>query len=428
MLFPALLICLALLFSGCGSAAGGPVGSGGYTKNPVQGKNGAKTKEKTVYIVTGMDTEGETITLYNLSSDETVQYPFGLTTKFEDRNGGSTSWSNFLPGTPVTISQNEKQSVLSTVAMAKDTWEQEDIRRYFIDADRGILKIGDTNYRLTDQTRVYSDDALSDLSAIGTSDVLRVNGRDKDVLSVAVTSGHGKIKLMNTDKFNDSLIQIGRKVITRITGEGMEIEVPEGTYDLTVAKDGYGGTEQVTVPRGQTVTVNLEELAGAGPGVKETKYCTITFTTTVDGAKIYLDGKEIGAGESMQVAYGNHSLKVVCEGYDTWNRTLVVNSPSAEILLDPTTQEDSDKDSGSSGSSDAESGTADDSSGNGSSSSDSSSQTSGNSGSANSLYSGTNYGRSSGSSQGTSDRSGQALDYLTTMNNMISNILGSSSD
>ena len=61
----------------------------------------------------------------------------------------------------------------------------------------------------------------------------------------------------------------------------------------------------------------------------------------VEGAQIYLDNSLIDYSQVNQVRYGNHSLTVVADGYDTWSRTLCVNSAEATIVISLTDEADS---------------------------------------------------------------------------------------
>jgi hypothetical protein len=201
-----------------------------------------------------------------------------------------------------------------------------------------------------------------------------------------VTTGHGYLQLANTDLFQDSLICIGNRIFTIITGD-MTIEVPEGSYDITVANNGYGGTANYTVTRNETTVVDLDQLKGSGP-----KTCQVTFETEVEGANVYIDGTKVAIGEALTVTYGSHKLTVMATGYDTWQKTLVVNSPSATIVLDLTDEEST--------SSTTTTDTTDSSTGG--SSSDSSSTT---------------------DSSSTSSDTDAEVDYLTTLSNMLSNLL-----
>ena len=59
----------------------------------------------------------------------------------------------------------------------------------------------------------------------------------------------------------------------------------------------------------------------------------IQFSVDVDGAEIYIGNKKIDASRPVELKYGAHHLSVVAEGYDTWTRTLYVNSKEATILI-----------------------------------------------------------------------------------------------
>ncbi len=421
-----ILILLSLtLFMACGNQSKEAVGSGLYSANPIQGKSEAKASLNNLYMIQNMNMAEEIITLYNLSNNETLQYRYGLMTQFLDAKGKPSSWSNFTSGRVVKIGNDQTKAILSKVQLSDKVWEQTEIKNYKVNTEDEMLTIGQTKYHLLDSTKVFSGENLSDFTLIGANDILTVVGQEKNILSVNITTGHGTIELMNTSKFDNSMIEIGTKVITNISGEGMKIEVAEGNYRLTVANNGYGGSMDVTVNRDQTTVVDLSRLEGEGP-----KKCTITFTSTVDNAKIYLDNQEVNAGESITVNYGRHSLKVVADGYDTWNKTLIVNSESAEILLDPTTSINSDNSATTGGDSSGESSN----SSNSSSDSNSSGKPSGgsNSNAKNSNSNNANSGGSSTSGSGSSsspskDASKAAADYLTTLSNTVTNLLGNSS-
>ena len=49
---------------------------------------------------------------------------------------------------------------------------------------------------------------------------------------------------------------------------------------------------------------------------------------------VFLDGKQVDVTEPQKVQYGSHKLVVQCDGYTSWNKTLVVNSESATITLE----------------------------------------------------------------------------------------------
>ena len=380
-------------------------------------------KEETTpdYIIEQIDMMGETMTLYSPKTERQVRYGYTLSTRFMDAYGDSYSSIHFTPGQVVRLGEISASSTLSSVQMSDEVWNQKDITNYEIDIAKGIFTIGQTAYRITPDTMAFSQDAQISLDAIGAEDTLQVIGKDKEVWSVIVTTGHGYIQLQNSDTFVDSMICIGNRIFTKVTGD-MCLEVPEGTYAITVANNGYGGTGDYTVVRGETTIVDLNQLKGSGP-----KVCQLTFTSEVAGVSVYVDGEQITVGQAVPVTYGAHKLRVVAEGYDDWQKTLIVNSESATISLDMAQTEDTEDASQSSENTTQSTG--------GSTSnrtSNSTNNSTSNSSSSNSNKNSTNKNKtgnrdkdtsSNDSSSSSSNLSDTEIDYLTTISKMLSTLL-----
>jgi hypothetical protein len=85
--------------------------------------------------------------------------------------------------------------------------------------------------------------------------------------------------------------------------------------------------------------VDLEEYKGEGP-----KLCQVTFDLNVKGAKLYIDGSPIEGDDAVELRYGVYQLTVIADGYDTWERQLVIHSPEAEIQIGEQELSDTDED------------------------------------------------------------------------------------
>lgn len=380
-------------------------------------------KEETTpdYIIEQIDMMGETMTLYSPKTERQVRYGYTLSTRFMDAYGDSYSSIHFTPGQVVRLGEISASSTLSSVQMSDEVWNQKDITNYEIDIAKGIFTIGQTAYRITPDTMAFSQDAQISLDAIGAEDTLQVIGKDKEVWSVIVTTGHGYIQLQNSDTFVDSMICIGNRIFTKVTGD-MCLEVPEGTYAITVANNGYGGTGDYTVVRGETTVVDLNQLKGSGP-----KVCQLTFTSEVAGVSVYVDGEQITVGQAVPVTYGAHKLRVVAEGYDDWQKTLIVNSESATISLDMAQTEDTEDTSQSSENTTQSTSNSTSNSTNNSTSNSSNSKSNSNSNKNSTNKNKTNKGdkdtSSNDSSSSSSNLSDTETDYLTTISKMLSTLL-----
>ena len=335
-------INLILLFLICISVF---VGCGHYPNNAtVTNHTGSALKEKKeeaveevveaapvntdFYIVESLDMADETISLYSLAEAKQYRYNYNMTTRFLDKYGKNSVWASFTTGTVVTIGDLLPSSgALSSVQKSGDVWIYDDISKYSLDTEKSLITINGSNYKIKNTTKVYSDTEKILLSDIGKDDVITVVGYEKDVISIAVTTGHGYIYLTNTSLFDNSLIFIGNKIVSTVYGDEI-LEIPEGSYRVTVANNGWGGSAEYTVKRNETTEINLDDLKGEGPS-----FCLITFLVTVPDTYVYIDGKMVDVTEPQYVQYGTHRLVVKCDGYDSWNKTLVVNSESATITL-----------------------------------------------------------------------------------------------
>lgn len=280
------------------------------------------------YMVINVDTTLQRLMLKDMKSERRLLYYYNLDTLFFDKYGEYISVAGLYPGRVVEINSMDENGLIGSLHLSNIYWEFEKVTNYSIDTGRGVLTIGTTNYRITDSTMVLSDSFETDFSSVGPNDELRLTGIDKDISAVSVTTGHGTLSVINAEKFAGSLICIGN-IYTLIKGD-MEIEVPEGSYNVTVANNGYGGSIPVEIDRGGISTVDLSQIETEGAE----KFCKLTFNIAVPNAIIKVDGTVVTEGEILEVKYGRHVLSVYAEGYESWTKYLYVNSETANIILD----------------------------------------------------------------------------------------------
>ena len=355
------------------------------------------------YIVEELNMSDETIALYSVAEAKQYRYKYTMATRVLDKFGKNSVWASFTTGTVVTIGDLLPSSgALSSIQKSGDVWIYEDLSKYKLDTDRNLINIDGSNYKITSNTKAYSDAEKILLSDIGQKDVITVVGYGKEILSIAVTTGHGYIHLTNTSLFDDSMIFIGNKIAFTVYGD-QTIEIPEGTYKVTVANNGWGGSDDYTVCRNETTEIDLDALKGDGPS-----YCLLTFLVTVPDTYVYIDGEIVDVTEPQYVQYGPHKLVVKCDGYTSWNKTLVVNSESATITLEMEAEEgqsaaNSENENTNNSEENTENNTTENASEN---SSDNSS----------------NNGENSGDNGSKKDDKDYEVDYLSTISDLISNL------
>lgn len=291
-------------------------------------ENGKSVKKSSdILIVSDINSANETIRVYNYSTGVQYQYYYGLTTGFFDKYGNHMSVSDIHQGDVVDISGADSDGKAKRIQKSDKVWTNDTVTNFSVDKDKRMFKIGGSSYRLGERTMIFSGSDVIDTDSLTAQDKLAVVGIDKDIVSISVTTGHGTLQLSNTSLFEGSFLQLGDRIFAEITKD-MSLDVPEGSYTLAVANNGWGDSTDIEIKRGEITKVNLNDLKGEGP-----KKSSILFEVDVQSAKIYVDGSEIDYTSPVEITYGKHTLKVTADGYDTWTRTLYVNSKEATIQI-----------------------------------------------------------------------------------------------
>ena len=334
-LFALVIFTILVGLSGCGKKDDGPVSMKGYASGiETATEEETQVEERSLYTVSGVDTTLSTMTFLNIDTGRYEQYSYTDGTIFKDRHGSLISAASMVPGKVVTLTLRDKDLILDKVEQSADAWEMDDIGKFSYDEENQIFTIGSTKYSYNEELQIFSGDTAIELSEITGQDTLRIQGIDRKVLSVSVTTGHGVIQLVNTQALEGGWLSLNHKSYYKIT-ENMQLEVPEGTYELTVAGNGYGGSTEVAVTRDEQTSVDVDSIKGEDP-----KYCTLTFAVDVAGALMYIDGSQVDYTQPLQLQYGIHSIQITADGYDTWSKRLYVNSPEAQIEIAAGNEED----------------------------------------------------------------------------------------
>lgn len=318
-----------LLLAGCGSKDASKEGSTiYYYPKDTQEAESKTQEERELYVIASMDTASEEIRLYRYANQMAYQYHYTLDTVFLDRYGNYYSAANFVPGKVIYIDQVDEEGCIGKIQIADSVWEYTEVEKFSVDEERGIFYIADTKYDYDDQLQVFSDQSQLKLSELTENDILTVIGKDKKILSILVTTGHGKLKLLNTELFEGSYLQLDTSIFAMITSN-MSMELPEGDYTLSVANDGWGGLTEISIQRGKTTEVDLDTLKGEGP-----QYGNILFLVDLEDAVVRVDGEKVNTGLPVKLRYGWHSLVVSSSVYEDWSKKLYVNSKEATISIE----------------------------------------------------------------------------------------------
>ena len=287
------------------------------------------TKENVRYntqdtaIITDIDTDNSRISVRGVGSNGKL-YILNYT-------GGTSIKSKY--GNEMLISQIEIRQIFNVYFIAgtqkliameesSDIWENDYVTTWDIDYDLKRMTIGGERYQYDDSTYIYSGKKTIDIRNISGVDSLIVRGRDKQIYSIVVKTGHGYIRLTDTANMVGGMVDVGGKIMTLIT-EDMVIVAPEGEYTLWAAKDGRGGETKVKVNRDDEVTVSLSGFYG-----EVEKNGALKLTVLPEGARysVSIDGKEMAATDIFDLSYGTHKLLITSGDYEDYTEIITIKS------------------------------------------------------------------------------------------------------
>lgn len=373
----------------------------GRTEAPAEAE---EVSVSNLYILLKIDPAMKTADFQKAGNGRLVQYTYNTGTRFLNKYGDMKSIESFQAGDVAKLEISSEEQQLLSVQLSDEVWVYDDIVNYSIDESIHAVTIGQTRYSYDPEMGVFSGETRIGIDGIGDSDILRAVGTGNKLISLAVTKGHGYLALANTKLFEGSFICVGDKIFQEVT-KNMQIEAPEGTYLVTVANDGYGGSREVVIERDKTTSLNLDELKGEGP-----KICKIKFDVSVEDAVLLIDGKKADYSKPVEVRYGVHTITVEAEGYEPITEKLVVNSAEAEMEIALTSQS-GDSDSNKK----TEENTNNTNTNNGSAGTGNNGTNQNNTG-----QNGTNNNGGSNNASGTGNTS--QTDYLTTLYNLLTSI------
>ena len=271
-----ILLMTVLSISGCGQAS---------TAGNVQDTVTLQTTEEsdrvdTGFVVTNPDSydSADTAILVDINSvDNTVtllnldlgkQYTLSVdgTTRYADKYGKAISLEQLGEGDIVDVTFLKTKKHLTTLQLSRSAWQYDDVERYDLNTVRREVTIGEEVFKLSRDTRYFSQGHSIEEMDLNPSDILTFHGIDTTVLSVTVEKGHGYLRLVNDENFIGGWLEIGQEQIVRIT-EDMLVTVPEGSYQVDISYNGGGGTKNVVINRNEETALDIGDLE-----VAEAKY------------------------------------------------------------------------------------------------------------------------------------------------------------
>lgn len=325
-----ILLFQILLLTACSNKS--PDRQDKVTEEPI--KDSIESEEENtgepLYVVLDIDNKKKLIKLKNIDTNRQESYHYTGGTYFLDKYADNLIISQIQRGEIVNIKFAGGSEKLSELKLSDQVIVYDNISEYSFDKKQNNLKIGKTEFYFDNNLVIFSGDKEIALSELGENDTINIREKDKRILSVMVTVGHGTVVFENTQLYEGGYVTIGNLLSEKLT-QDMRLEVAEGTHRLSVLSDEREGVTRITVIRDEELTVDLSSMEQ-----EIIKVCTLQFRITPSNAVVFLDDKRIDAFTSHSIPYGTHKVKVSAKGYETWEKKVKVSTANAALSIDLT--------------------------------------------------------------------------------------------
>lgn len=278
-------------------------------------------------IIKKIDTEGKSITFWDYEDRNTLMYPYNDGTCAYTKGGTSVTIGQLKVGMAVDIYSDSESNMITKIqgSVNPKAWVNNKVTSFCVDDVTQSMKIGQSLYRYTEDTLVYSDGREITMMELNSQDQLTVYGYDTHVVSVVVDKGHGYISLKGDRYFLGGYIDVGGRVV-KVIEEDMLLLVQEGTYKVEVSNGEYVADKQVTVKRNEETVVDFSDVP---PIVQKTG--NVKFNIDAENAVLYVDGNIEDASQILTLSTGDHTVRVTADGYDDYTGTLRVGQSYSVI-------------------------------------------------------------------------------------------------
>ena len=304
--------------------------SGVKTTQTTERPNEGVTYEKGVDFVgtiKNVDAAGQTIEFYNASFNLAESYPYSGGTEILTKNEAQMTAQQIEQGEVYDVYTSDDGREIVKMQQKQDLIVCEDTT-VSVDDSQKRLTVQGVTYAYSDQMPVFSEGKLIQPMEITSEDKITFRGVKGQAYSLVVTKGHGYIQPKNYKDFQGGTILVQGETILPVS-KNMLLSVPEGTQTVTMKNGDLVSETSVEVARGKVTEVDISRYQTQVPDTAR-----VRFKVRPAGAELYVNNALQDPSKLISLKYGNHSIKVVLEGYNDYEGVVNIQDPNPTIKID----------------------------------------------------------------------------------------------
>lgn len=330
--FLSIALAYALFLCGCGTDA--PVNKAEAAEESVTETEEMQAVDTAVVI--NVNTEEKSIILQTAENQKRYELSYDGKTEFRNKYGDAMTAAQIKPASIVDVVLSVHSQTLKSMQLAQSAFSMGEVADHKFNMNKGMLTVGDENYRVNDKLVVVMDGQVGTVADIIENDVLTINGIGKNAMSATIDKGHGYMRLRGESAFLGGWVQVDQ-IIKPIT-EKMLVLIPEGDHEVHISYHGFGGGKPIHIERDKETVVDVSDLED-----EILKTGEVTFDVDPGFARIKVDGEEVNNLIPTKLLYGVHKIQALARGYVPIEKYLSVGSESATVQITLQEAEDSEE-------------------------------------------------------------------------------------
>lgn len=268
--------------------------------------------------------EEEYFIIYDFKTNKAHTVKGKPSSKYQDRFGLPLTIRELQIGDIVDFSF-DTENYINYIKINPDTFSLDNVRPEKIGIVESVIRLNGYEYDVSTTADIYQGTSLLTLSEISTADKISVKGYHDTIYSIKVNGTSGTLTLINKPNLANGIIEIDRdffKPLDTVTS----VELEEGEHKIVIkcsTLDPY--LKDFTIEAGKETILDLADLQNK-PG-------NLLLDVNVADYTLYLNGETIETGAPLSLIYGTYSIKLVKEGYETYETQIIVNKPNDTVEI-----------------------------------------------------------------------------------------------
>ena len=278
-------------------------------------------------IIVKIDSTKKKITVRDYDNVEEIEFVYTEGCYVKNKYGKDIYYDKLKIGDVVVIGYDGSYDKLKYISIDGTVLQYKELKKYVLDDETYYISLDDKKYRLKKETFVYSNNKETTIYDLDENDIITLNIKGKDIISVVVEKSHGYVELSNYDSFLGYSLVVNDDISYEIK-ENLKISVPEGKNTFTIKNDKLTGSITEYISPHYNKVIDIKEIK-----YEEKKEGKVKFYIEPKNARLYINGKSYYYDEEIVLDYGTYKYTVESIGYNSYAGLMNVNADKKTISV-----------------------------------------------------------------------------------------------